>query len=87
MRRYLVEVYLPRSRADEAHSTGRRARAASDDLTRHGVEVRYVRMTYMPDDDTCFYVFEAASVAIVEEACRHADLGSARIVPVIEACS
>ena len=87
MQRYLVEVYLPRSRADEARSTGRRARAASDDLTRNGAKVRYVRMTYLPDDDTCFYVFEAASVAIVEQVCRVAELGSARIVPVIEACS
>jgi len=87
VQRYLVEVYLPRSRADEARTRGRCARAAADALAVGGPVIRYVRTTYLPDDDTCFHVFEAASVALVEEACRMAGLGSARIVPVIEACA
>ena len=40
--------------------------------------------TYLPDDETCFHVFEAASTDIVEEAGRCAELGRVRIVPAVE---
>jgi hypothetical protein len=85
MRSYLVEAYLPRSREDEAHAAARRARAAARELSRQGVPIRYVRTTFLPDDETCFHVFEAASAAAVEELGRRAELGQARIVPAIEA--
>jgi hypothetical protein len=49
---YLVEVYLPRSRAREARAIGLRARAAAEQLSREGVPIRYVRTTYLPDDAT-----------------------------------
>ena len=82
---YLVEVYLPRSCAPEARATGRRARAAADELSREGTAVRYVRTTFLPDDETCFHLFEAASGEAGEEASRRAELGRARVVPAIEA--
>ena len=81
---YLVEVYLPRSRAREARAAGRRARAAAEQLSREGVPVRYVRTTYLPDDETCFHIFEAASEEAVSEACRRAGIGTGRIVPALE---
>ena len=81
---YLVEVYLPRSRAHEARATGGRARAAAEALAHEGVAIRYVRTTYLPDDETCFHVFEAASTDIVEEAGRRAGLGRVRVVPAVE---
>jgi hypothetical protein len=84
VQRYLVEVYLPRSRAHEARATGRRARAAAEALAHDGAPIRYVRTTYLPDDETCFHVFEAASTHIVEEAGRRAELGRSRVVPAIE---
>ena len=82
---YLVEVYLPRSRADEARSAGRRARAAAEELAREGVPIRYVRTTFLPDDETCFHLFEAASAEVVQEASRRAALGRARILAAVEA--
>jgi len=82
---YLVEVYLPRSRASEACATGCRARAAAEELSREGVPIRYVRTTFLPDDETCFHLFEAASANVVEEASSRAELGRARVVPAIDA--
>jgi Nickel responsive protein SCO4226-like len=82
---YLVEVYLPRSRAHEARATGRRARAAAERLSHEGTPIRYVRTTFLPDDETCFHLFEAASAEVVEEVSRRAELGRARVVPAIEA--
>lgn len=81
---YLVEVYLPRSRAHEAPATGRRARAAAAELSREGAPVRYVRTTFLPNDETCFHVFEALSADAVEEVSRRANFGRARVVPAFE---
>ena len=82
---YLVEVYLPRSRSDEARAAARRARAAAELLSREGVPIRYVRTTFLPDDETCFHLFEAPTLTAVEEVSRRAALGRARIIPAIEA--
>jgi hypothetical protein len=81
---YLVEVYVPRSRAHEARATGRRARAAAEALAHEGVPIRYIRTTYLPDDETCFHLFEAASTDVVEEAGRRAGFGRARVVPAVD---
>ena len=82
---YLVEAYTSRSHAQEAWAAGRRARAAAKALSREGTAVRYVRTTYLPDDETCFHFFEAPSAEIVEEVSLRARLGRARIVPAIDA--
>jgi hypothetical protein len=82
---YLVEVYLPRSRTDEARAAGHRARAAAEELSRAGRRVRYVRTTFLPGDETCFHLFEAPSAEPVEEVSRRARLGGARIVLAVEA--
>jgi hypothetical protein len=82
---YLVEVYMPRSRPHEAHATAGRARAAAAELSREGVPVRYVRTTFLPDDETCLHLFEAESAEVVEAASSRAELGRGRIIPAIEA--
>ena len=84
MQNYLLEVYLPRSRAHEVRAAAHRARAVADALAREGVPIHYVRTTYLPDDETCFYLFEAASPDVVEEAGRRAELGRVRVVPAVE---
>jgi hypothetical protein len=85
MRMYLAELYLPRSRADEARAAGLRARATAEELSGEGGAVRYLRTTFVPDDETCFHVFEAASAELVEEVASRAGLGAARVVPALEA--
>jgi hypothetical protein len=41
-------------------------------------------MAFLPDDETCFHIFEAASVEAVSEACRRAGIGSGRIVRALD---
>lgn len=84
MQNYLVETYVARMNADHARAAARRARTAARELTREGESVRYVRSTFLPGDETCFHVFEAASQDAVAEACRRAELGAPRIVPALE---
>ena len=71
---YLVEVYVPNAED---------ARAAARQLSEGG-SVRYVRMTFLPGDETCFHLLVADSEDAVAEACRRAGLGSPRIVPALE---
>lgn len=82
---YLVEVYLPRSRADQVGATARRAHAAAEELAHEGVSIRYVRTTFLPSDEMCFHFFEAPSEEVVEEASDRAGLGRGRVVVAIEA--
>lgn len=72
---YLVEVYVPNA-GD--------ARAAARQLRRAIGAARYVRMTFLPADETCFHLLVADSEEAVAEACRRAGLGSPRIVPALE---
>jgi hypothetical protein len=82
--RYLVEAYMPRSRAREARAAGRNARIAAEHLSREGTPVTYLRTTFLPNDETCFHVFESVDKKAVSEVCRRAGIGSARIVQALE---
>jgi hypothetical protein len=41
--------------------------------------VRFVRAVFVPEDETCFYLYEAASAEDVDEAVRRADLSYERL--------
>lgn len=81
---YLVETYVPRMEVDDASAARQRARVAARQLSREGESVRYVRTTLLPEDETCFHLFEAASEEAVAEVCRRAGLGKPRIVRAVE---
>jgi hypothetical protein len=84
MPRYLIEVYVARTNADEARAGAGRARAAARGFADTATPVRYVRMTHLPDDETCFHVVDAPSAEAARELSRRAALGAARIVAAIE---
>jgi hypothetical protein len=79
MTEYVLELYVSRSDARLAVQRGRRARAAAAELTRRGTAVRYHRAIFVPDEETCFLLFEAESVAAVRETARLAALPSDHI--------
>jgi hypothetical protein len=81
---YLVETYVPEARPGDAREAGRRARAAAQEASRTGGRIRYVRMTFLPHDETCFHVFVADTEDDVADVCRRAGLGSPRIVAALE---
>lgn len=83
MPNYLVECYLPRPRASAARDAARRARRAAEETSSEGIAVRYLRMTFLPEDETCFHLFEAESPDAVEEVSRRAGLGRFRVVPAV----
>jgi hypothetical protein len=84
MKRFLVELYAPRCRAAEFESEVARVSAAADDLLRRGVPVRHLRSLFLPEEETCFHLFEASGTEAVEEAVRSAGLECERITLALD---
>lgn len=80
MTEYLVEVYAPRNGADGLREEAARARDSAHAISHEGVPVRYVRAIFVPDDETCFHLFEAGSSEAVRAASQRAAFPPARIV-------
>ena len=78
MTSWLVEAYAPGS--SDLHEVEARVREAAATVTLAGTPVRYVRTIFVRQDETCFHVFEAASVESVREAARRALLSAQLIV-------
>jgi hypothetical protein len=60
-----------------------RARAAESFAAR-GRSVRYLRSTYLPEDETCLHFFAATSAEDVAEAAQQAGLTGDRITRSID---
>ena len=76
---YLVETYLARGHAEELAGRDRRARSAADELTR----VSFDRSIHVPEDEVCFYVFDAPSSEDALLAAERAALDPIRVVEAI----
>jgi Protein of unknown function (DUF4242) len=81
---FLVEAHEPRSRAGTLSELEARAGAAAADLSSVGTAVRYVRSFFVPEDETCFHVFEATSADAVRAASERAGLAAQRIVEAVQ---
>ena len=80
---YLVETYLARDRARERAEHERRARTAAAELTRGETRVSFDRSIHVPEDEICFYVFEAPSASQAAYAAERAGLDPIRVVEAI----
>jgi hypothetical protein len=80
---YLVETYLARGNAQERLDRERRARSAAAELTRERTRVRFDRAIHIPEDETCFYVFDAPSVRAATFAAERAGLDPLRVVEAV----
>ena len=70
---YLVETFLVRGAAGERQARERRARSAAEEMTREGTRVVFERSIHVPEDEICFYTFEASSgreAALVAQRAR-----------------
>ena len=80
---YLVETYLPRGRAAERAARDRRARSAAAELTQGATRVRFDRSIHVPDDEICFFVFDAPSGRDAALAAQRAELDPIRVVEAV----
>ena len=80
---YLVETYLARGQAGEHVACDQRARSAADELTRRRIPVRFDRSIYIPEDEICFFVFDAPSGREAARAAQRAELHPIRVVTAL----
>jgi hypothetical protein len=80
---YLVETYLTRGNAGERLLLERRARSAAAELEQEGTHVRFDRSLYVPEDEICFFVFDAPLPQEAALAAQRAGLDAVRIVEAI----
>ena len=78
---YLVETYLARGQAGERAARERRVRSAVEEPTRSGV--RFERSIYVPEDEICFFVFDAPSGREAALAAQRAGLEPIRVVEAV----
>lgn len=83
MQSYLIDSYLPRSRAGELSELIARMRTAAEELTAEGTRVRYVRSSFLPADELFLHLIEAESAEAAGEATRRAGMAPERIVEAV----
>lgn len=80
MAEFLLEQYVSRTDSAAVERGEERARVAAEQLTREGTPVRFLRSIFVPEDETGFYLCEAASVDAVRELAKRAALPVERVV-------
>jgi hypothetical protein len=80
---YLVETYLARGQAGERVAHECRARSAAEELSQEGTQVRLERSIYVPEDEICFFVFDASVARVAALAAQRAGLDPVRVVEAI----
>jgi len=79
MSEFLVEVYVSRETAGTQMPTAHDVSIAAAQLTREGRRVRLLRSIFVPEDETCFYLFQAQTGDAVREAAMRAGLRFDRV--------
>jgi hypothetical protein len=80
---YLVETYLARGQAGERLARERRARSAAAELTQDRTRVRFERSIYVPEDEICFFVFDAPSGREAALVAQRRGLDPIRVVEAV----
>lgn len=79
---YLVETFLARDAAAERAIREERAGEAAEALTRDGTRVRFAGSIHVPQDEVCFFRFDASSETDAALAARLAGLKDFRVVEI-----
>jgi hypothetical protein len=78
---FMVETYLSRDATGEPEATIARATLAAASIAAEGDQIRYLRAIFLPDDETCLLLFEAASSDVVRMLAQRARLDPDRVMP------
>lgn len=77
---YLVETFLARGAAGERQARDERAKSAAEAMTRDGTRVRFSGSIHVPEDESCFFTFEASSGREAVLIAQRAGLQPLRVV-------
>jgi len=76
----MVERDLPGVTMEQLAGAQKRAIQAGKELTAKGIQVRYIRSTFVPGESKCMCLFEAPNPENVREANVRAEIPFTRIV-------
>jgi len=65
--RFLLELTPAENGFDDIAALSARSRAACDELTDDSASVRLLRSVFVPEDGSCFLLFEASSAPEVQK--------------------
>jgi len=82
MGQFMLELYASRSDRDAVLARAERARTCAVQVQREGAAVRLSLVIFVPEDETCLLVYEAASIDSVR---RCADLAGFPVEHIVEA--
>jgi hypothetical protein len=80
---YLVETFLARGSAGEHRAREQRAVVAAEALTREGTRVLFTGSIHVPEDEICFFAFEAPSGREAALVAHRAGLEPLRVVEAV----
>jgi hypothetical protein len=79
MNEFVAELYFSRAAAAAAHRAGAAARRAAEELASEGTAIALVRSIFVPDDETCLFIYEADSLESVRTGAERGGLAFDRI--------
>ena len=80
---FLVESYLARGHAADRGERDRRARSAAEGQTHGTSSVRFEGSIHVPEDEICFYLFDAPTADAAARAAERAGLDPLRVVEAL----
>jgi Nickel responsive protein SCO4226-like len=83
--RYTVELDRPDGGWATLQRASEQARQAAEQMRREGTPVRFLRSIFVPEDDTCFFLYEAPTAADARSAARRAQLTARHVRKTITA--
>jgi len=71
---YMVERHLPGISEEQLLAAAKSAKATTAQMRQEGVDVTYLRSTFIPANEKLYCLFEGPSTEVVEQANRRAGL-------------
>ena len=81
---YLVDRQLPGITIDQLAASQKAAIATSQQFTLEGKPVRYIRSTFVPGEEDCICLIEAADAQLVKEVNETAQIPFSRILEALD---
>lgn len=77
--RFTVELNRPGGGWSGIEAATARARRAAEEMRAEGTPVRFLRSVFVPEDESCFFLYEGPSAEAVRAAAGRAELTVAHV--------
>lgn len=82
--RYLVELSDTGGALASVQALADRARRAAAEVSQEGTRVRFLRVVFVPEDGSCFLLYEGESEQAVNRAVASGEIGVRRVAHALQ---